>query len=56
MGGWSLIESVIKPFSQRLGFNSIFPFEQFVTAKNWNIVSIQKVNIFGLSRLIKIKK
>ena len=56
MGGWNFIESVIKPLSHRLGFRSIFPFAQFVTAKNWDIVSIQKVNVFGLSRLIKIKK
>ncbi len=56
MAGWRFIESVIKPFSHRLGFNSTFPFDQFVTAKNWDIVSIQKINVFGLSRLIKIKK
>ncbi|MFT7228148.1 MAG: phosphatidylethanolamine/phosphatidyl-N-methylethanolamine N-methyltransferase [Methylophilaceae bacterium] len=56
MGGWNFLEALIKPCSRFLGFRSIFPFGEFVTSKNWNIVSIKRVNAFGLSRLIKIKK
>lgn len=56
MGGWNFIESLIEPCSRLLGFRSIFPYDEFVSSKNWNIVSIKKVNIFGLSRLIKIKR
>lgn len=56
MGGWNFIESLIEPCSRFLGFRSIFPFDEFVSSKNWDVVSIQKVNAFGLSRLIKIKK
>lgn len=56
MGGWNILEALIEPCSRFLGFKSIFPFDEFVTSKNWNIVSIKRVNAFGLSRLIKIKK
>ena len=56
MGSWNFIEYLIEPCSRFLGFRSIFPYSEFVACKNWNIVSIQKVNAFGLSRLIKIKK
>jgi phosphatidylethanolamine/phosphatidyl-N-methylethanolamine N-methyltransferase len=56
MGGWAFLEIIIEPCSRFLGFRSIFPFDKFVTSNNWNIISIEKVNAFGLSRLIKIKK
>ncbi len=56
MGGWNLLEVLIEPCSRFLGFRSIFPFDEHVTSKNWNIVSIKRVNSFGLSRLIKIRK
>lgn len=56
MGGWNMVETLIEPCSRFLGFRSIFPYSEFVASKNWNIVSIKRVNTFGLSRLIKIQK
>ena len=56
MGHWKFLEALIEPCSRFLGFKSIFSFNEFVTSKNWNIVSIENVNAFSLSRLIKIKK
>lgn len=54
MSGWRVIENFIQPFSRFIGFRAIFPFDEFITKKNLKIISIQKVNIFGVSRLIEI--
>ena len=55
-GHWNLIECLVSPFSKFLGFRSIFSYQKYITDKNLQIEFVEKVNLFGLSRLIKAIK
>ena len=55
-GIWDFISLLIRPISNFIGFKSEFSFKKHVESKQWHIEEIYKVNIFNLSRIVKIKK
>ena len=47
---------IAKPFSNYIGFRSVFSYKEYVVNQSWDVVSEHKVNLFGLSRIIQIRK
>lgn len=52
---WWLLEKAAQPLSNKVGFRSDFHFEEHVARYDWEIQSVEPVNLFGLSRLVVIK-
>ena len=52
---WRVFERAGRRFAERIGFRSDFAFEQYVLGHDWQVTSVQTVNLFGLSRLVVIR-
>ena len=52
---WWLMERAVRPLAHRIGFRSDFSFEQHVLAHDWELQSVQPVNLFQLSRLVVLR-
>ena len=52
---WWFLESAVRPLSKRIGFRSDFCYDEQILKYDWEILSVQKVNFFGLSRLVAIR-
>jgi phosphatidylethanolamine/phosphatidyl-N-methylethanolamine N-methyltransferase len=52
---WRLFEAVVRKLAEKVGFRSDFEFEEHVLRHGWEIVSVRKVNPFGLSKLVTIR-
>jgi len=52
---WRLLEGVMRALAEKVGFRSDFPFEQHILGYDWEVISVRKVNLFGLSRLVTIR-
>lgn len=52
---WWFLEQLVKPLAARIGFRSSFRLEEQLPSCDWNIESISSVNLFGLSKLIRIR-
>lgn len=52
---WRVLESLAKPFTRKVGFDSDFSYQDHVEAYDWKIESVEKVNAMQLSRLIVIR-
>ena len=52
---WWLLERAVRPLADRIGFRSDFSFEQHVLAHDWDLQSVQPVNLFQLSRLVVLR-
>ena len=52
---WWFLESVVRPLSKRIGFRSDFCYDEQILKYDWEILSVRKVNLFGLSRLVSIR-
>jgi phosphatidylethanolamine/phosphatidyl-N-methylethanolamine N-methyltransferase len=55
-GGWGALEALVRPFAKSIGFRSEFSYDRYVTQKPWTVVQVQRCNLFGLSRLVEIRK
>lgn len=55
-GCWRGLETLVRPFAKWIGFRSEFSYDRYVTSKRWTIGRVQSCNLFGLSRLVEIKK
>lgn len=53
--GWGPFERLLKPFARRVGFRSDFSYAEHVESRGWDIVSQERVNLFGLSLLIRVR-
>lgn len=56
LGGWGLLERCARPFARWIGFRSDFPYSQYVESQGWDIQCVEEANLFGLSRVIQIRK
>lgn len=56
VGGWGILETMVRPFAKWIGFRSEFSYQRYVTDKRWTILSVKTCNMFGLSRLVEIRK
>lgn len=52
---WWFLESAVRPLSKRIGFRSDFCYDEQILKYDWEILSVRKVNLFGLSRLVTIR-
>jgi phosphatidylethanolamine/phosphatidyl-N-methylethanolamine N-methyltransferase len=52
---WRLFEAVVRELAEKIGFRSDFAYAQHILGHDWEIVSVRKVNLFGLSRLVTIR-
>jgi phosphatidylethanolamine/phosphatidyl-N-methylethanolamine N-methyltransferase len=56
LGVWDWLERPLKPFARWIGFRPDFPYSKYVTEQGWNVVGVYKANLFGLSRLVHIRR
>ena len=54
-GTWLLLERLVRNVAEKIGFRSEFSYAEHVTRHGWEVISVRKVNLFGLSRLIVIR-
>jgi phosphatidylethanolamine/phosphatidyl-N-methylethanolamine N-methyltransferase len=47
---------MIKPVADALRFRADFSYQQYVQNQGWDIVQVQKANLFGLSRIVQVGK
>ena len=52
---WRLSETALRTLAEKIGFRSDFAFDRYILRHHWDVVSVRKVNLFGLSRLITIR-
>jgi phosphatidylethanolamine/phosphatidyl-N-methylethanolamine N-methyltransferase len=52
---WRVFEGAGRRFAERIGFRSDFAFEEHILGHDWQLTSVQTVNLFGLSRLLVIR-
>ena len=52
---WWSLERAVRPLSKRIGFRSDFCYDEQILKYDWEILSVRKVNLFGLSRLVTIR-
>ena len=52
---WWLLERSVTSIADRIGFRSDFSYEEHVLAHDWEVVSMQPVNLMGLSKLVVLR-
>jgi len=52
---WWSLERAVRPLANRIGFRSDFCFDEQILKHDWEILSVKKVNLCGLSRLVTIR-
>jgi phosphatidylethanolamine/phosphatidyl-N-methylethanolamine N-methyltransferase len=52
---WRLFETAVRAMAEKIGFRSDFAFDQHILGRDWEVISVRKVNLFGLSRLVTIR-
>lgn len=52
---WSLLERLVHPLATRIGFHSVFDFNENILKHDWHVDSVENANIFNLSRVVSIK-
>lgn len=53
--GWKVLEGLTKSLADRIGFRSEFDFDRHVPHPEWTIISVETVNLLGLSRLVVLR-
>jgi phosphatidylethanolamine/phosphatidyl-N-methylethanolamine N-methyltransferase len=52
---WWLMERCVRGLADRVGFRSDFGYEENILAHDWQVLSVQPVNLFGLSKLVVLR-
>jgi len=52
---WWMLERAVRSLANRIGFRSDFCFNEQILSHDWEVLSVKKVNLFGLSRLVIIR-
>jgi len=52
---WWSLERAVRPLANRIGFRSDFCYDEQILKHDWEILSVKKVNLCGLSRLVTIR-
>ena len=52
---WWLLDQVARPLAHRIGFRSSISFDEQILREPWEVRSVRKVNLGGLSRLVEIR-
>lgn len=56
LGVWDWLERPLRPFARWVGWRPDFPYQTHVLDQGWHIVGVQRANLFGLSRLVHVRK
>jgi len=52
---WWFLERAVRTLANRIGFRSDFCYDEQILRYDWQVLSVKKVNFFGLSRLVTIR-
>lgn len=52
---WWLLERVVRPLADRVGFRSDFELRDQISRYDWKVEQVTDVNLFGLSKLVSIR-
>jgi phosphatidylethanolamine/phosphatidyl-N-methylethanolamine N-methyltransferase len=52
---WWLLERLLRPAAERIGFRSDFRLDEQVLRHGWEVRAMRKVNLLGLSTLVEIR-
>lgn len=52
---WWLLERAVRAVANKVGFRSHFSFEEHILAHDWQVMSVNTVNLLGLSKLVVIR-
>ena len=52
---WWLMERAFRAAAEHIGFRSDFRYEEQILAHDWQVVSVEPVNLLGLSKLVVLK-
>lgn len=52
---WWFLERAVRPLADKIGFRSDFCFDEQILKYDWEVLSMKKVNLLGLSLLVTIR-
>ncbi len=52
---WYLLERAVSSLANKIGFRSDFNYAEQILKYDWEVASVKKVNLFGLSKLVEIR-
>lgn len=52
---WWFLERAVRPLANRIGFRSDFCFDEQILRYDWQVQTVKRVNLLGLSRLVMIR-
>jgi phosphatidylethanolamine/phosphatidyl-N-methylethanolamine N-methyltransferase len=52
---WWLMERAVSRVAEYVGFHSEFSYDEHILSHDWQVMSVETVNLFGLSRLVVLK-
>jgi phosphatidylethanolamine/phosphatidyl-N-methylethanolamine N-methyltransferase len=52
---WWLLERGVRSLAAKIGFRSDFDYDEQILRHDWKIISVERVNLFGLSKLVTIE-
>jgi phosphatidylethanolamine/phosphatidyl-N-methylethanolamine N-methyltransferase len=52
---WWILERAVRSFADRVGFRSTFTYEEHVLKHDWEVQSVEDVNLLNLSKLVVIR-
>ena len=52
---WAPLERLVSGLADRIGFRSDFPFDDFLPHPAWQVLSVRKVNLLGLTTLVHLR-
>lgn len=52
---WWFLEQAVRSFADKVGFRSDFNYEEQIARYDWQVIEVVNANIFGLSKLVKIR-
>jgi phosphatidylethanolamine/phosphatidyl-N-methylethanolamine N-methyltransferase len=54
-GAWRLVEPLVGPIADRIGFNSMMDMASTIHTQRWDVQGVHSVNLLGLSKLVVIR-
>ena len=52
---WWMLERLVKPAADQVGFRSDFDYAEHVLSHDWQVLAVHPVNLFGLSKLVLLR-
>ena len=52
---WYVLERAVSSLANKIGFRSDFGYDEQILKYDWEVISVKKVNLFGLSKLVELR-